>query len=346
MPIKVRPADLQRDRSLLTDLLSRFLNPDAGGRRFGWLYEENPDGPAQAWIAVEEGTGKAVGAAAAFPRRFRVGKSVRRGYVLGDFCIDAHHRSLGLALQLQRACLKHIEATSGTLGYDFPSERMMAVYHRMQIAPSCRMVRWAKPLRADRKIARFVKSPAFARILAAPVNKLLQWRDAAASAPQNAWTIAKHEGDCGEEFAQLAETVGATYGTCIARSPEYLNWRYGRHPLQHHEMLTVRRNDRLEGYIVFSHADADASIVDFFGIHETQLWSALLARALELLRGRRIETVSVSFEEIHACTGLLKKFGFHPRESCPVVVYDPEKIVTFGEEKPSSWFIMDGDRDS
>src|SRR5271167_4925731 len=168
MPTKVRPADLQKDRSLLTDLLSRFLNPDAGGSRFTWLYEDNPHGPAQAWIAIEEGTGKGVGAAAAFPRRLRVDETVRPGYVLGDFCIDANYRSLGLALQLQRACLNHIGAASGTLGYDFPSERMMAVYHRMQIAPFCRMVRWAKLLRADRKFAGVVKSPTLARILTAP----------------------------------------------------------------------------------------------------------------------------------------------------------------------------------
>ena len=49
-----------------------------------------------------------IGVAAAFPRRFYFRGEAVRGYVLGDFCIDPAHRSLGLALALQRACLERL----------------------------------------------------------------------------------------------------------------------------------------------------------------------------------------------------------------------------------------------
>ena len=69
MPERIRTADLIADQTILTDLLSHNLSPDAGGRRFEWLYLENPHGLARAWVATEEGTRRGLGAAAAFPRR-------------------------------------------------------------------------------------------------------------------------------------------------------------------------------------------------------------------------------------------------------------------------------------
>jgi hypothetical protein len=342
MPDRIRNADPISDRALLMDLLSRNLSPDAGGRRFEWLYLENPHGPARAWIATEESTERGLGAAAAFPRRLLVRESVRLGYVLGDFCIDQHHRSLGLALQLQRVCLEQIGSTP--LAYDFPSERMMAIYRRMQVSAAGQLVRWAKPLRTNRKIGNLVRSPALAGLLAAPFNELLKWMDLG-SFPNSGWTIVYHEGSCKEEFTHLAHSVGSRYGSCVERSAEYLNWRYLRHPLVHHEILSARHDGELRGYVVFSHTDEDAKIVDLFGFSDTRMWTALVARVVALLRDRGVVTLSIPALASSPWTGLLKGWGFHPREVTPIVVYGPGEMSA-SDENTSSWFLMDGDRES
>src|SRR5215469_648699 len=106
MPNKIRRADLQADRAVLIDLFQRNLNASAGKERFDWLYLGSPHGRALAWLAVDETSGRGVGAAAAFPRNVYVEGSVRLAYVLGDFCIDPPFRSLAIALQLQRTCLE------------------------------------------------------------------------------------------------------------------------------------------------------------------------------------------------------------------------------------------------
>jgi len=41
------------------------------------------------------------------------------------------------------------------------------------------IVRWCKLLRADRQIVEFVHSVRLARNLAAPINKLLEWKNRA-----------------------------------------------------------------------------------------------------------------------------------------------------------------------
>jgi GNAT superfamily N-acetyltransferase len=341
----IRPANLETDRQLLVDLLCRNLSPQAGGHRFNWLYRENPYGSARAWIASDQGTGKSIGAAAAFPRKLFVGGIKRPGYVLGDFCIDHQYRSLGVALQLQRACLEQVSTESLALTYDFPSDRMMAIYRRMQIGPMGQLVRWSKPLRADRKIGRLVKSAALTKILAAPVNQLLEWRDAR-SEWNGKYTIVQHQGDCTEEFTRLANGVSSRYGICVARTAEYLNWRYLSHPSVRHELLTARRDGELKGYIVFTHTENDARIVDLFGLDDTDMWTSLVTRAAGLLRPRRISTLSFPVLAMKPWAGLLKQWGFHPRESSQVVVHVPEKITETAEFAAAPWFLVDGDRES
>jgi hypothetical protein len=342
----IRAADLETDRALIADLLSHNLSPAAGGPRFEWLYLGNPHGRARAWIATEEGTGRGLGVAAAFPRRLFVRGSIRLGYVLGDFCIDEHHRSLGLALRLQRACLAQLVSTSPLLAYDFPSDSMMAIYGRMQIAPAGQTVRWAKPLRANRKIAKFVRTPAVARLLAAPINELLKWKDFA-SFSTSGWTIEDHRPLCTEEFTHLAQRIGSRYGSCVERSAEYLNWRYLQHPLVRHEILVARHDGEVRGYVVFSHTDEDAKIVDLFGFSDTAMWTALVARVVVLLRNRGVVTLSIPALATSPWTGLLKRLGFHARESSPFVVFAASgSEVGSSQAAPDAWFLTDGDRES
>lgn len=344
MPDRIRTADPEADRALLTDLLAQNLGAAAVDRRYEWLYLENPNGQARVWVATDDSTGHGLGVAAAFPRALLIGGAIRQGYVLGDFCIDQHYRSLGLALQLQRACLEQLVSASSVLAYDFPSDRMMAIYRRMQIPPVGETTRWAKPLRANRKIGDLVGSSALAGLLAAPVNELLEWKDSG-SLSNGGWTVVDHDGICKEEFTRLAHSVGSRYGSCVERSAQYLNWRYVQHPLVHHELLVARQGPELRGYVVFSHTGEDAKIVDLFGFSDTAMWTALVARVVSLLRDRDVVTLSISALDAAPWASLLKSWGFHPREGAPVVVYDPGKAAG-STEKTSSWFLTDGDRES
>jgi len=344
MHIEVRPADLQQDRDLLTDLLSRHLHQEAGGPRFDWLYEKNPHGRAHAWLAIADAD-KPAGVAAAFPRRLRTGDGVEVGCVFGDFCITPQYRSLGLALQLQRACLDCIGSPSCSLGYDFPSNRMMAIYKRMQIPEFGRVVRWAKLLRLDRVATRALGSARLGRRIAAPANRLLKWKDSLF--PESAqWSVREHAAECGEEFSALASSVGARYGICVDRSAAYLNWRYRGHPLRRYEMLTARRKGALAGYVVFSHTGEDASIADLFGLDDTSLWTALVAEAVAVLRSRGVIALSVAMLVSDPRAGLFRKLSFRARESCPVVVCGRSSDGRSFNGPRAPWLLMDGDRES
>jgi hypothetical protein len=345
MSVTIRPASLDLDRTRLTGLLSRNLGISAVGPRFDWLYLQAPYGPARVWVAVEDETEQTVGMASAFPRTLCLNGSSCRGYVLGDFCIDVEHRSLGLAVRLQKACSERPGSTSLTPHYDFPSDRMMAVYERMKVAPIGQMVRWSKALRLERKIGEVVRSKKLARHLASPMNKILNWKDSMPGSDVR-WLIAEHQGDCADEFTQLARNVGSRYGVCVERSAEYLNWRFLKHPLVRHRLLTARRGGQVAGYVMYSHTGEDAKIVDLFGIGDTAMWTALVARLVAFLRARKIVTLSLPALVTCPWTPLLRKWGFRQRESCPVVASLCEKNALTNEDLASQWFLTDGDRES
>src|SRR6516165_11096555 len=97
------------DRGIIIEVLARYLTPLSDDHRFQWLYLNGVHGTPQAWLAVDANGDNICGAAAAFPRRFQMGNEEVLGWVLGDFCLDPQYRSLGPALQLQRACLGVLE---------------------------------------------------------------------------------------------------------------------------------------------------------------------------------------------------------------------------------------------
>lgn len=348
MNMLIRPADLRSDQNLMIDTHFRYLTPLSNDTRFDWLYQNNPHGQARAWIALDERDGTVVGMASAFPRRVYIGEpeGERVGWVLGDFCINDRYRSLGPALQLQRACLTEVDSEAIAFCYDFPSTRMMAVYKRLGVNPLGQMLRLAKALRVDRKVSKVVKSALVANGLSTVGNVVLALRDYRIR-DRGTLTIALHEGDCGEEFSTLARRIGGRYGVCTQRSAEYLNWRYLANPLSRYELLTVRVDGVLSAYTFFTHNGADVILEDLFGIDNRVIISSMIDEAVTLSRDRGVITVSIPLLESHPWLPLFQQLGFQVREASPIIGYTSPRHQSmrnmFGD---MGWFLTYGDRDS
>jgi hypothetical protein len=343
--VLIRRADLSMDREILIDALSRYLNPAADARRFDWLYKDNPHGEAQVWIAFDQERGSVVGSAAAFPRRLYLSSREELAWVLGDFCINSEYRSLGPALQLQRTCIAAVDSGKVPFCYDFPSAGMMAVYKRLGINPFARVLRLARPLRIDRQIASVIKAPIIASGMAAVGNLLLATR-AFQPLKDGNLTVALHEGECGEEFSDLAREVADRYGVCVQRSAEYLNWRYLANTYCAYEIMTARRNGKLLGYAVIGQSGQECIIADVFAVDSPAIIRRLVKEVVALCRVRGANTVSIPLVESHPWLTLLRRLGFRERESKPMVLYAPNNDILADYLVNKPWFIMHGDRDS
>jgi GNAT superfamily N-acetyltransferase len=341
--ISIRQANLESDRGLLIDAIRRWLAPQSDERRFDWLYLKGPHGKATAWIATDAADGRLVGAAAAFPRRMYADNAATVGCVLGDFFVASEYRSLGPAVQLQRACLGSVGSQTFALGYDFPAMTMLPVYKRLAKSPEDKLVRLAKPLRADRKIRERVKMPLLADGLALAANTVLRSIDRN-STNGHSCEISLLDGPCGQEFTALASAIGSQYGICTERSADYLNWRFRNHFSRHYELLTARRENRLVAYLVYAHDSEDAEIADLFGVNEPNVLTGLIAAAVARLREKNVVTVNAPLLASHPWVPLFQKLGFRERDACPVITHH-----AMNGSSPSNgqhWFLMQGDRES
>ena len=217
MNLAIRRADFEADKELIISTLFASLTRFSDARRFSWLYENSPHGRASAWVAINTQDDTIVGVGTAFPRRIYVDRHDCLCWVLGDFCLDAAYRSLGPALQLQRACLGVTESNGGMFCYDFPSASMVAVYKRLGVEPTGRMLRLAKPLRVDRKVKEMIKNAAVERMVTSVCNALLKRASPRADADESL-EVAIHTQLCGEEFTVLARNSGASL-VCVWTVP-------------------------------------------------------------------------------------------------------------------------------
>src|SRR5271165_1170414 len=208
MSVYIRQSNLIDDEAILTSLAQSYLNSDADERRFRWLYRENPFGPARAWIAYEKADDEAVGMAAVFPRRMYCDGVVVSGCVLGDLCIGTKYRSVGPALQLQRACLACARSGEFALAYDFPSTTMVGIYQHLGVRPLWKSARMVKVLRAD-NIARILPAPILSRPVATAVNFTLALRDRKGPvAPGLDFRL--EDEPCTSEYSELADRIGSS----------------------------------------------------------------------------------------------------------------------------------------
>ncbi|NOT94921.1 MAG: hypothetical protein HOP00_01235 [Nitrospira sp.] len=341
--IETRPADLKNDRSEIIELVQRHLDPQSGEERFEWLYLDNPHGPARVWLAIDLDNRSVVGMGAAFPRKVFTQESERTGWVLGDFCLDGRYRSLGPALQLQKAILAEVDAGDVSFCYDFPSKSMMAVLSRLRAASMQEMVRMVMPLRVDLHVRRFVANRVSASVLS-DVGNFGLWILTRAWSVSSSVEVDSHHGLCGNEFSRLAKEIGGRRGVCVYRSADYLNWRYLRNPLREYHLLTARRNGRLDAYAVYACNGDEATLHDLFGGDDPTVIKSLIIRLVHRLVAQGVMSLTVPLLATHPWLSLLESLWFRRRESTPVFLYWSRTVHVGFSGEP--WWLMQGDRDS
>jgi GNAT superfamily N-acetyltransferase len=143
-----------------------------------------------------------------------------------------------------------------------------------------------------------------------------------------------------------------TYGAGMARSAEYLNWKYARHPLLKYDIRLARRAGGTAGYVVYRPAlerddEKRAIIADFLVENEdTKTFEFMIAHAIfEAVEGGA-EVLSVLTTQPWAARAL-RRFGFLPRgESQTWAVGGWRDRVPEGWlDDQSRWHVCMGDSD-
>ena len=336
MNLVLRSALLPVEQELLIENLNRNL-PLRNNRIVHTRRYLNPLGPGWSWILTEKGTDALVATASSFPRSFwRNGEKVVCAQVV-DFAVEAPYRSLGPAVQLQRATFEPVDKGEADLAYDCPPhDRGMSTFVRLGMTSVCEVVRYAHLLRSDEFVSHRLGTGPLTRPIIAMANAALRSRRY--SRPMQGIEVFPHEGRFDEEFSSLDQHVSSLGLARASRCAEELNWRYFREAalapeasaeLPNYQVLVGRRRGELLGYAILLAQKNDVlCIVDLFGANLEE-WGGTLIEAIvdvgRRLNALRIDALCSAGIGLHS---LLVGSGFRARERLYWVV--PYQSVNTG----------------
>lgn len=269
-----RAGDAEADRDVVIDVWRGNLGREARlAPKYDWFYRGCPLGAPAVQLLWHEPSQRAVGVAAAGPRRlvFR-GRELSAG-VLVDLAVATEHRSLGPALTLQKALL-----AAGTerfdLLYGFPNPKAAAVFKRVGYASFGEIVRYARVLRHQKHVERVLPARV-PRLAALPAGVVLDaltagrallsrrglstaWRSSVDPRMDDLWASSEH-GDV----------------PIAVRDTAFLRWRFDRAPVARARYLLVSER-RTGALLAWFACETDEHEV----LHVRDYWSHDAARGV------------------------------------------------------------------
>jgi hypothetical protein len=334
--ISIREADIDRDLPLLASTINTAFGSQVSEARFRWLYQDNPDGRAVAWFALDDRTGEVAGCTAVSPRRVSVAGREVRAWNCGDFSIAARYRTMGAAVKLRRAARDGIDAGHSPFLYAHPNERMLQVHLRVGHTPLARMQRHAKPLRLKTG----------SRIVNNLGGSLLRVYGGEAFVRLTQDVEIVQDGPLPADIENVYDAVRSRLGTAVVRDRRYLQWRFQENPAQRTETLITRSGGRPTAWLTYLISDESAVVKDWLSVNDTardQVFAAFLREA----RRRRAASAAVIALETHPDLPALRRLGFvlRPDESMAVTYASEKDQMRAAVADPSRWYMTSGDRD-
>jgi hypothetical protein len=345
--MQIRPINYVTEREQMLDVLGRNLTEIPHAKRFDWFYGRNAAGLPFSWVIEEEATQKSAGIASLISRGVWLGGEVKICGQVGDFGIDRAYRSLGPAVQLQRATFSPVDRGELAFCYDCPPhEAGMSTFRRLGMAANTRMRRYVRILKADEQIERRLGAGLHSVAAAKVANAVLRMTSGG-GAVVHGTSIERLPGRFDEEFTKLDQR-GATRAEIRGRrTAADLNWLYRENPLQAYEVFAARSDADLIGYVVYFLQGNKAFIMEIGGEPPAAVIAALLAdvsrRILE--ESPAVQSVTALLSEAHPFVEGFKRAGFVAREEAErVVAYAPagSDVRKFFEGNPR-WLFQFAD---
>jgi hypothetical protein len=345
--MQIRAINYAAEREQMIEVLGRNLTEIPHAKRFDWFYGRNPAGLPFSWVIVEDATQKSAGIASLISRGVWLGGEVKICGQVGDFGIDRAYRSLGPAVQLQRATFSPVDRGDLAFCYDCPPhEAGMSTFRRLGMNANTRMRRYVRILKADEQIERRLGAGLHSVAAAKVANAMLRLTSGG-GAVLHGTSIDRWPGRFDEEFTKLDQR-GATRAEIRGRrTAADLNWLYRENPLQSYEVLVARSDADLIAYVVYFANGNKAFIMEVGGEPPAPVIGALLAEASRriLERSPDAQSVAALLSEAHPFIEGFKRAGFMAREEAErVVAYAPagSNVKKFLEGNPR-WLFQFAD---
>ena len=289
---RVEPADLDADAHGIIALWSSNLgHAERRQGKFEWFYRGNPAGRPMVLLLRHAQSEVPVGTVGIGLRAMRCGTAFLSAGLMGDFAVNAQHRTLFPALTLQRAVLERGLASHPVL-YGFPNAKSLPVVKRAGFAIMGHLGRYVGVLRTSDHLPSALPT-ALRRFVGGALDAILH---AARLIGPSLLDRDKHDAQWlsqpDDRFDALWAEQAADRTIIGTRDRAFLHWRFVQKPSRHYRLFTLTARvpqggagphpsaDALRGYAVCEPVGETLYVRDFL---VAPLWQRNLARLFRAL---------------------------------------------------------------
>jgi hypothetical protein len=319
-------------------------------KRWTWLYERNPAGPALTYVVQHVESGEIVGAASVYPRDVVVHGRLHKAGVLADFVTHKAHRVAGPAVMVQRAIADAHRQRGLDFLFGYPNKGAAPIFPRLRFKTVCESTIWVKPLRTARKLSAFLH-PLTAHLVAPFADSLLAVNDLRLASSRRLRKTTTFDRLPDQAFDDLWERCKDQFPLCGVRTAAFLNWRYVQHTTERYRVFTAQTRDgsRVHGYVVFTVRQDRVYVADLLAEGGYPAMEALLLSFCRLMRRRGHESVCINFAGDERFLASLRALQFVKRAGTRKLIAfvhkDQPDALRDPVYDPSGWFMHDGELD-
>jgi len=346
MSYSISQANLEKDRSEIDSLWRKNFNSSIR-KRFSWIYENNPSGPATCLLLKDKK--KIVGATTLFPRRILINGKYHNAGIAGDFVMDEGHRVLGPALSLQRSAISNCDGERFNILYGFPNKKSELVLLRAGYKVLGEILSLTKPLKSYYYLKKHVDLPIITKMLAKAIDFFMEVLSKERYYKANKEYSVETPISFDQRFDTFWQKVSTQFPIIGERTSSYLNWRFMQTPHKRYQIfaLSEEKSKDVLGYVVYSIAENKSYVDDLLCLDMGSVLDSLLSEYLLYQRKGGIDSVTIYCLGPQALVNKLKKLGFSVRgKKNKILIYAP----TGSECLPyvfdvGMWYLFSGDND-
>jgi hypothetical protein len=336
------------DEKELTALREKVWKKTAPESYWKWKYYENPFGGHYSYVGVVDGTIMALAGGVCYKYRLNRHDLV----VVQSFDWEALSRqAAGLFLETIKVGAEKMAQDGLAFHYGFTNSNSTPFCtQRLGYLPGFSVTRLDRPVNAE-KLYKSTEKMGLKAKMASLCSKAMNLFDYEKSV--KGFRLVEVT-DFDERFDRLWSAAGDGFSMTTVRTKEYLRWRYLEHPVYKYSIVAAEAGDDVLGFIVFRKAEEDDKgiirgyLVDLFTVlDQSQVWDALISRAVRQLINRKVDIISCwMLEHSPYYNGLKKHFFF--KRNADLITMSHSFIESISDEflhRPESWYFTMGDSD-
>lgn len=337
----------QGDESKIVDLFSEVFKKELSLYEWEWKYKRNTQ--QKTIVCVDEEEQAIVGHVALIPT---IAKWFDIEVMFGartDTMVSPQHQGKGIYKKLNLRLLNEAKIHEVDFLYGFPAAKAKELLIRYIEAEE---ITYVPRLMLIQSLSNLIAMKLPHRMKwAAKLLKVLDKKTEKLEIPSS-YRIEKLS-EFNDEFDCLWEKAKDIENILNKRDSNYLNWRYVNHPTKEYDLFGLYKEKELVGYVVV-HIEEKAygtgtlkfgTIVDAFGIDDSEVWQALIIQSkLALQEADIIQTWALTHTLFYQ---QLKAQSFlHKDSPMPLVGKVINENLSRKGFDVQNWFLTPGDVDS